>query len=69
MRTQDTKLSAKRELAIRLLHAGLMTQGEAAELLGVTRQRVHQWVVAAGIHPVAARARALRELLREAAYS
>jgi predicted DNA-binding protein (UPF0251 family) len=41
-----------------------MTQGEAALLIGITRQRVHQWVTAARIHPVVARQRLLRKLLR-----
>lgn len=53
----------KRLHLLRLLEAGYLTQSEAASLVGVTRQRVHQWVQAAGLHPALARSRHLRKLL------
>lgn len=62
----DGKLSEKRTRVLHLLQSGYLTQAEAAVLAGVTRQRIHQWIVAARIHPIAARARYLRELMRDA---
>ena len=56
----------KRERVLQMLDAGYLTQSEAAQLIGVTRQNIHQWVIAAGIHPIAARMRHLRELMRHA---
>ena len=52
-----------RARVLMLLSSGLILQNEAAALASVTRQRVHQWVRAAGIEPIAARARFLRGLM------
>ena len=60
------KLSKKRERILQMLEAGYVSQAEAAELVGVTRQRVHQWVISAGLRPALARKRHLRDLLRHA---
>jgi len=57
--------SIKRERVITLLEQGLILQTEAAELAGVTRQRVHQWVRAERLHPTMARKRHLRELMKQ----
>jgi hypothetical protein len=46
-----------------LLAAGLILQNEAAQLAGVSRQRVHQWVGRAGVQAAAARERYLQALL------
>lgn len=59
-------MDKKRKRLLALLRAGYLTQSEAAELMGVSRQRIHQWARDARIHAVAARARHLRELLRDA---
>jgi len=48
-----------------LLSSGLILQNEAAALAKVTRQRIHQWVRATGIAPMAARARFLRGLMND----
>jgi transcriptional regulator with XRE-family HTH domain len=56
----------KRTRVLKLLSTGHLTQAEAAALIGVTRQRIHQWVTAAGLHPTLARIRYLRELVRNA---
>jgi hypothetical protein len=56
----------KRTRVLKLLSTGHLTQAEAAVLAGVTRQRIHQWVTAAGLHPTLARKRYLRELVRNA---
>ena len=53
----------KRERVLELLKAGQLTQSEAGVLLGISRQRVHQWVKSAKIHPESARTRHLRKLL------
>lgn len=67
MPTQRTKdLNGKKNRVLQLLEAGFITQSEAATLVGVTRQRIHQWVQVAGIHPVTARERHLRALLKHA---
>jgi DNA-binding transcriptional regulator YiaG len=58
-KTEDTR----RDRIMTLLTDGRLTQSEAAELLGVSRQRIHQWTVKAGVHPALARARHLKELL------
>ena len=55
---------SKRERIMALLAEGYLTQAEAAGLMGVSRQRVHQWVTAADIHPLAARERHLRRLVQ-----
>jgi DNA-binding XRE family transcriptional regulator len=55
-----------REVVLAMLGAGYITQSEAATLAGVTRQRIGQWVKRERIHPIAARARHLRELIRNA---
>ena len=54
---------ADRAQVLALLSSGLILQNEAATLASVTRQRIHQWVRAAGIAPIAARARFLRGLM------
>jgi predicted DNA-binding protein (UPF0251 family) len=58
--------TGKKERVLALLTSGCITQAEAAALMGVTRQRIHQWIRAAGIHPVVARERLVRSLLRDA---
>jgi len=54
-----------RAQVLALLSAGLILQNEAAAMLGVSRQLVHQWVRATAIEPGAARARFLRGLLSD----
>jgi predicted DNA-binding protein (UPF0251 family) len=56
----------KKERVMALLTHGYITQAEAAVLMGVTRQRIHQWIRAAHIHPIIARERLVRTLLRDA---
>ena len=53
----------KRERVLELLTEGLLTQAEAAVLLGISSQRVHQWVRIAKVYPARARTRHLRKLL------
>lgn len=60
-----SKFEIRRDRALALLECGYLTQSEAAELLGVSRQRVHQWVTAAKLRPILARARHLRKLLSD----
>ena len=55
----------KRDRVLRLLKAGYVTQSEAADLVGVSRQRIHQWVAAARVYPSVARARHLKALLHD----
>ena len=54
-----------RARVLMLLSSGLILQNEAAALAKVTRQRIHQWVRATGIAPMAARARFLRGLMND----
>jgi predicted DNA-binding protein (UPF0251 family) len=61
-----TRATVKKERVLALLTNGYITQAEAAALMGVTRQRIHQWIRAAGIHPIVARERLVRSLLRDA---
>jgi transposase-like protein len=58
--------SEKKQRVLALLTHGYITQAEAAALMGVTRQRIHQWIRTAGIHPIIARERLVRNLLRDA---
>ena len=58
---------AKRTRILTLLDQGLLTQSEAATLLGVSRQAVHRWVKLARLTPGLSRQRYLRELLRGSA--
>jgi predicted DNA-binding protein (UPF0251 family) len=58
------KADDKRGRILTLLDEGLLTQSEAAVLVGVTRQCIHRWVKVARIMPAKARTRYLRELLR-----
>ena len=60
-KTEDTR----RDRIMTLLTDGRLTQSEAAELLGVSRQRIHQWTVRARprVYPALARARYLKKLL------
>lgn len=55
----------RRERIMQLLADGRLTQSEAAALAGVSRQRIHQWVQARRLHPVAARSRHINKLLRD----
>ena len=57
------KRTDKYERVLELLAEGHITQSEAADLLGVSRQRIHNWIKAANVHPAAARVRYLRKLL------
>ncbi len=52
--TNDDSTKEKAD-AIELIQSGLATQSEVARLLGVSRQLVHKWVVAAGVNPKVAR--------------
>ena len=55
-----------RDIVLAMLKAGFLTQSEAADIAGVTRQRVGQWVRKERIQPAAAREKHLRELVRNA---
>ena len=57
------KKNTRRDRIMTLLTDGRLTQSEAAELLGVSRQRIHQWIVKAKVHPALARTRYLKKLL------
>ena len=56
---------ARRAHILELLDSGLILQTEAAQVLGVARQLVHQWCRAAHIDAVMRRRKYLRELLRD----
>ena len=55
-----------RDIVLAMLKAGFLTQSEAAKIAGVTRQCMGQWVRKERIQPIAARAKHLRELVRNA---
>ena len=55
-----------RAQVLALLSAGLILQNEAAAMLGVSRQLVHQWVRKAQCHPTTARKRHLATLMQNA---
>ena len=55
----------RRTHVLDLLGSGLVLQSEAAELLGVARQLIHQWCERERIQPVRCRQRYLRELMRD----
>jgi len=48
--------------ALKLLERGVATVAEVANVLGVSRQAVQQWVDKAGLDPVSARAAFVRKL-------
>ena len=54
----------RRARVMRLLRRGLILQTEAAAMLGVSRQLVHQWVQAGRV-PRTARERYLRRLMHD----
>ena len=56
---------AERAHILELLDSGLILQTEAARLLGVARQLIHQWCRAEHIEPVVRRRKYLRELMRD----
>jgi predicted DNA-binding protein (UPF0251 family) len=62
---KEKKEDTRRDRIMTLLTDGRLTQSEAAELLGVSRQRIHQWTVRARprVYPALARARYLKKLL------
>jgi predicted HTH domain antitoxin len=51
-----------REKALKLLRRGMITQAEAAELTGMSRQLVHHWVKRDGIDIEKARRAYLKRL-------
>ena len=53
-----------RAQVLALLSAGLILQNEAAAMLGVSRQLVHQWCARERIDPVWQRRQYLRELMK-----
>jgi hypothetical protein len=55
----------RRTHVLDLLDGGLILQAEAAQLLGVARQLIHQWCRAERIDPVWQRRQYLKELMRE----
>jgi hypothetical protein len=55
----------RRAHILELLDSGLILQTEAARLLGVARQLIHQWCERERIQPVRCRQRYLRELMRD----
>jgi predicted HTH domain antitoxin len=56
----------RRNVAVKLLRAGLVDVATAAEWCGVSRQRVHQWCEQHGINPrQAARNRMIAALSKE----
>ena len=54
----------RRTHVLELLGSGLVLQTEAAQLLGVARQLVHQWCVRERIDPPLRRRQYLRELMK-----
>jgi hypothetical protein len=56
----------ERTRILMLLDEGIILQAEAAQLAGVSRQRIHQWVASAKLDPARARERYLKELWRDA---
>ena len=55
----------RRTHVLDLLDGGLILQAEAAQLLGVARQLIHQWCARERIDPVWQRRQYLRGLMRE----
>jgi hypothetical protein len=62
-RAMSNDVNERRQHVLTLLASGLILPYEAAQLAGVTRQRIHQWVRRGGVEPAPARRRYLKALM------